>query len=152
MPELRVKLDLGEFHADLSGQYVMVWANAPGDEAFKREFDAYSAAFGAAAKEHDHIPKSLQDQGAAVYAKAWGCTQEEAAMLLWDAGPELGAWMIEQTACIWRWAGRDLAEQAGRLKALAQELDQKAARIRRQARASVALPPLWTSGKPIATD
>jgi hypothetical protein len=132
IPELREKLDFGEFHPALAGNYVDVWLNLSKD--FQKEITAHQEANEVyydrrdtllEALERDDLPPGKREEYEAeleermteynertwrIYARLWDCEPEEVAALAREA-EELFFWLVSET---WKRIGD---YRAGRKKA-----------------------------------
>jgi len=117
-PVLREKLDFGDFHPELAGNYVEVWLNL--SHAFEDRVRQHREQYAAYERRRDTIIEALesdrlgegkaeelrdelkrrseemQQSTAEIYAELWGCTEEEYRQLVtMDAA--LTTWLIETT-------------------------------------------------------
>jgi len=131
-PVLRDRLDFGDFHPDLSGNYVEVWLNLGDDfeirvkehqqqyEAYERRRDTIVEALesgrlddGKAEELRQELTRrseKMQQSTAEIYAELWNCTEEEYRQLV-TQDAALTTWLIGTT---WQMIGD---YRAGRKKA-----------------------------------
>jgi len=119
-PELRTRLDFGEFHEGLAGNYVEVWLNLSEDfneerrahtkryEVFERRRDALVEGIESGrlkGKELDvarieliALVEEMAVATAGIYARLWGCSVEEYRALVQTEGAQrLMAWLYERS-------------------------------------------------------